>query len=41
MMAAMGNTIFIGLAMCLELFGDVATPYVMLFYCLLYTSRCV
>ena len=32
MMAAMGNTIFIGLAMCLELFGDVATPYVMLFY---------
>lgn len=27
-----GNTIFIGLAMCLELFGDVATPYVMLFY---------
>ena len=32
MMSAMGNTIFIGLAMCLELFGDVATPYVMLFY---------
>ena len=32
MMAAMGNTIFIGLAMCLELFGDIATPYVMLFY---------
>lgn len=32
MMAAMGNTIFIGLAMCLELFGEVATPYVMLFY---------
>ena len=32
MMAAMGNTIFIGLAMCIELFGDIATPYVMLFY---------
>ena len=32
MMAAMGNTIFIGLAMCVELFGDVSTPYVMLFY---------
>ncbi len=32
MMSAMGNTIFIGLAMCIELFGDIATPYVMLFY---------
>lgn len=32
MMAAMGNTIFIGLAMCLELFGDASMPYVMLFY---------
>lgn len=32
MMASMSNTIFIGLAMCLELFGDAATPYVMLFY---------
>ena len=32
MMVAMGNTVFIGLAMCLELFGDIATPYVMLFY---------
>lgn len=32
MMASMSNTIFVGLAMCLELFGEVATPYVMLFY---------
>lgn len=32
MMSAMSNTIFVGLAMCRELFGEVATPYVMLFY---------
>lgn len=32
MMAAMSNTIFIGLAMCVELFGEVSTSYVMLFY---------
>lgn len=32
MMCAMSNTIFVGLAMCRELFGEVATPYVMLLY---------
>ena len=32
MMCAVSNSIFIGYAMCLELFGDVCTPYVMEFY---------
>ena len=32
MMCAVSNSIFIGYAMCRELFGDVCTPYVMEFY---------
>ena len=32
MMCAVSNSIFIGYAMCKELFGDVCTPYVMEFY---------
>lgn len=32
MMASLSNSVFIGLAMCLELFGDACTPYVMLYY---------
>ncbi|MBR7150017.1 MAG: AEC family transporter [Oscillospiraceae bacterium] len=32
MMCGLGNTIFVGLPMCLELFGDMATPYVMTYY---------
>ena len=32
MMASLSNSIFIGYAMCRELFGDVCTPYVMLYY---------
>ena len=32
MMCSVSNAIFIGLAMCTELFGDTCTPYVMLYY---------
>lgn len=32
MMCGLGNTIFVGLPMCLELFGEAATPYVMTYY---------
>ena len=32
MMCSLSNAIFIGYAMCSELFGDACTPYVMLFY---------
>lgn len=32
MMCSVSNAIFIGLAMCTELFGEVCTPYVMLYY---------
>lgn len=32
MMCSMSNTIFVGYAMCIELFGEISTPYVMLFY---------
>lgn len=32
MMCSVSNSIFIGYAMCRELFGDACTPYVMLFY---------
>lgn len=31
-MCAMSNSMFIGYPMCVELFGEVCTPYVMLFY---------
>lgn len=31
-MFALSNTIFIGLPACLSLFGDIATPYVMMYY---------
>ena len=31
-MCALSNTLFIGLPMCTELFGNACTPYVMLFY---------
>jgi predicted permease len=31
-MFSMANTIFIGLPVCTEIFGDVGTPYVMAFY---------
>ena len=32
MMSSLSNSIFIGYTMCLELFGEACTPYVMLFY---------
>ena len=32
MMCSVSNAIFVGLAMCTELFGDTCTPYVMLYY---------
>ena len=32
-MCALSNCVFIGLAMCTELFGEVARPYVMIYYC--------
>ena len=32
MMCAVSNAIFIGLPMCTELFGEICTPYVMLYY---------
>lgn len=32
MMCSMSNTIFVGYAMCTELFGEAAVPYIMLFY---------
>lgn len=32
MMCSVSNAIFVGLAMCTELFGEVCTPYVMLYY---------
>ena len=32
MMASLSNCVFIGYAMCSELFGSVCTPYVMLYY---------
>lgn len=32
MMCSVSNAIFVGLAMCTELFGDICTPYVMLYY---------
>ena len=32
MMCSVSNAIFIGLPMCIELFGEVCTPYVMLYY---------
>ena len=32
MMCSVSNAIFIGLPMCTELFGEVCTPYVMLYY---------
>lgn len=39
MMASFSNALFIGYAMCSELFGEVCTPYVMLFY--LVNTSCV
>ena len=32
MMCSLSNAIFVGLAMCTELFGEASTPYVMLYY---------
>lgn len=32
MMCSVSNAVFIGLPMCTELFGEVCTPYVMLYY---------
>lgn len=32
MMCSVSNAIFVGLAMCMELFGEVCVPYVMLYY---------
>lgn len=32
MMSALSNCVFIGFAMCTELFGDTCTPYVMLYW---------
>ena len=32
MMCSVSNAIFVGLAMCTELFGEACTPYVMLYY---------
>ena len=32
MMCSLSNAIFIGLPMCTELFGEICTPYVMLYY---------
>ena len=32
MMCSLSNAIFVGLAMCSELFGEVCVPYVMLYY---------
>lgn len=32
LMCSMSNTMFVGYAMCHELFGDVSVPYIMLFY---------
>ena len=32
MMCSVSNAIFVGLAMCTELFGDTCVPYVMLYY---------
>ena len=34
MMCALSNSVFIGFAMCSELFGEAATPYVMIYYCI-------
>ncbi len=39
MMSSLSNALFIGYAMCSELFGEVCTPYVMLFY--LVNTTCV
>ena len=39
MMSSLSNALFIGYAMCRELFGEVCTPYVMLFY--LINTSCV
>lgn len=39
MMASFSNALFIGYAMCSELFGETCTPYVMLFY--LVNTSCV
>lgn len=39
MMAGLSNALFIGYAMCSELFGEVCTPYVMLYY--LVNTSCV